>query len=64
MLERIEKLQGCQKCLVAKRDRQKGRGLMSCLPLGSLINSLVYVAFTDRERYLNYDYYLFVVDSL
>ena len=51
MLERINRLQEtCEACLYAKRNRPKDRGLVGCLPLPDLVNSLVYVDFIDRKR--------------
>ena len=50
ILERISRLQEtCEACLYAKRNRPKDRGLVGCLPLPDLVNSLVYVDFIDLK---------------
>ena len=65
MLEKISRLQEtCEACLYAKRNRPKDRGLVGCLPLPDLVNSLVYVDFIDCQSYGQFDYCLTMVDSL
>ena len=65
MLERINRLEEtCEASLYAKRNRPKDRGLVGCLPLPDLVNSLVYVDFIDRQSYGQFDYCLMIVDSL
>ena len=64
MFERISRLQETyEACLYAKRNRPKDRGLLGCLPLLDLVNSLVYVDFIDRQSYGQWDYCLMIVDS-
>ena len=65
MLATIDLLQEtCEVCLYAKRNRPKDRGLVNCLPLPNLVNSLVYVDFIDRHKYGQFNYCLMIVDSL
>ena len=65
MFERISCLhETCEACLYAKRNRRKDSGLVGCLPLPDLVNSLVYVDFIDRQSYGQFDYFLLIVDSL
>ena len=65
MLESISRLQGtCEACLHAKTNWPKDRGLVGCLALPDLVNSLVYVDFIDRHSYGQFDYCLMNVDSL
>ena len=65
MLERINRLQEtCEARLYAKRNQPKDRGLVGCLPLTDLVNSLVYVHFIDRQSYGQFDYCLMIVNSL
>ena len=64
MLERISRLQEtCEACPYAKRNRPRNRGLVGCLPLPDLVNSLVYVDFLDRQSYGQFDYCLIIDDS-
>ena len=65
ILERISRLQEtCEACLYAKKNRPKDRGLVGCLPLRDVVNSLVYVDFIDRQSYWQFDYCLMTVDFL
>ena len=65
MLERISRLQEtCEACLYAKSNQPKNRGLVGCLPLPDLVNSLVYVDFIHHQSYGQFDYCLMIVDSL
>ena len=65
MLERINRLQEtCEACLYAKRNRPRDRGLVGCLPLPDLVNSLVYVDFINRQSCGQFDYCRMIVDSL
>ena len=65
MLERLSRLQEtCEACLYVKRNRPDDRGLVGCLFLPELVNSLVYVVFIDRQSYWQFDYCLMIVDSL
>ena len=65
ILERISCLQQtCEAFLYAKRNRPKDRGLVGCLPLPDLVNSLVHVDFIDRQSVGQFDYCLMIVETL
>ena len=64
VLQVIRNLPPCVSCLLSKQNTQSDRSLQGALHIPQLVNTTVYIDFTEVDSYDRHDYILVITDGL